>query len=69
MLPAIIRRRWIEPVDVTRADWRTCHTCTGEADSEADRCWLVCALRAMWPATTVMVGLLKVAHIIDIRAA
>ena len=35
----------------------------------ADRCWLACALRAMWSATTVMVGLLGVAHIIDIRAA
>jgi NHLM bacteriocin system ABC transporter ATP-binding protein len=31
--------------------------------------WLACALRAMWPATTVIVGLLRLAHIIDIRAA
>ena len=44
-------------------------TRVGVSDCVSDRCWLACALRAMLSATTVVVGLLRVAHIIDIRAA
>ena len=53
------------PGDVTSAASASTRTYAGVSD----RCWLACALRAMLPATTVMVGLLRVAHIIDIRAA